>query len=108
MRELSKNAGVKRRRPKRLRMIVNVPTTGTNASVKIAKEQKKMLENEMKKNIEGKWTNFTDNRIESSAQQKRRSVLRGRSRIGSARHKKSTESALKTKLKAWMSIAKNL
>ena len=108
LRKLSANADVKRRRPKRLRMIVNVPTTGTNASVKIAKEQKKMLENEMKKNIEEKSTNFTNSRIEISVRQRKRSVQREKSRIGSEKHKKSTESALKMKPKAWRSIAKSL
>ena len=91
---------MKRRRPGKLRMIANVLMKDTRGSVKIAREQKKMLENEMKKNIEEKLTNFTNSRIEINVRQRRRSVQREKSRIGSEKHKKSTESALKMKPKA--------
>ena len=54
----------------------------------------------MKKHIEGKWRSFTSSRKENSVILKLRSVLKGRNRIDSARHKKSMENALKTRQKA--------
>ena len=81
-------------------MIANVLMIDTKDSVMIAKGQKMRKESVMKKHIEEKLTNFINSRIENRERQKRRSVLRGKSRIGSERLKKSTESASKKKQKA--------
>ena len=74
-------------------MIANEPMIDTKDSVMIAKRHKRTKESVMKKNIVERLTSFTNSRIENREPQRKRSVLREKSRIGSAKLKKSTESA---------------
>ena len=81
-------------------MIAGVLMRDTRDSEKIVSKLKRRRENEKRKNIEERWKSFTSSRRENSVKLRLRSVLKGKNRTDSVKHKKSTANASKMRQKA--------
>ena len=89
-------------------MTAKEPMTGTRGSARIVGRRKRSSASGTRRSTDAKWRGCTSSRRENRGSTSKNSEIRGRSRMPSARHRKSMGNASRMRLRVSRCIARSL